>query len=190
MLIVQITNIRVVKEAMSEAAYLYAELVNMGAGMRFIDCGGGLGIDYDGSNTDTPASLSYTMQNYANDVVCSLRDVCLERDIPMPTIVSESGRALASHHAIVVFDVVARPPTAAEMEPHEDEDVLAAAFQPQPAAAGQLLRRGAAGKGRFLLCSFQEVYNCIEATPSSLREAYSDAVYFKCVRLTPPALRE
>ena len=58
----QITNIRVVKEAMSEAAYLYAELVDMGAGMRVIDCGGGLGIDYDGSNTDAPASLSYTMQ--------------------------------------------------------------------------------------------------------------------------------
>ena len=60
----QITNIRVVKEAMSEAAYLYAELVDMGAGMRVIDCGGGLGIDYDGSNTDAPASLSYTMQVY------------------------------------------------------------------------------------------------------------------------------
>ena len=58
----QITNIRVVKEAMSEAAYLYAELVDLGAGMRTIDCGGGLGIDYDGSNTDAPASLSYTMQ--------------------------------------------------------------------------------------------------------------------------------
>jgi arginine decarboxylase len=58
----QITNIRVVKEAMSEAAYLYAELVNMGARMHFIDCGGGLGVDYDGSNTDTPSSLSYTMQ--------------------------------------------------------------------------------------------------------------------------------
>ncbi len=58
----QITNIRVVKEAMSEAAYLYAELVDLGAGMRAIDCGGGLGIDYDGSNTDAPASLSYTMQ--------------------------------------------------------------------------------------------------------------------------------
>lgn len=62
----QITNIRVVKEAMSEAAYLYAELVDMGAGMRVIDCGGGLGIDYDGSNTDAPASLSYTMQVIPN----------------------------------------------------------------------------------------------------------------------------
>ncbi|EIE21904.1 arginine decarboxylase [Coccomyxa subellipsoidea C-169] len=150
----QITNIRVVKEAMSEAAYLYAELVDMGAGMRVIDCGGGLGIDYDGSNTDAPASLSYTMQNYANDVVCSLRDVCLERGIPMPTIVSESGRALASHHAVMVFD--------------------AAAAGAQPGRPAR-----AVGKGRFLLCSFREVLDGLEATACSLREAYSDAVYFK-----------
>ncbi len=67
------------------------------------------------------------------------------------------------------------------MEPHDDEDVVAAAFKPE-AAVGQLLRAGRGGgigKGRFLLCSFREVYNGIEATPSSLREAYSDAVYFK-----------
>jgi hypothetical protein len=80
---------------------------------------------------------------------------------------------------MVVFEC--RPPTAAEMEPHEDEDVVAAAFDGprSAAAAGQQLRPGAGGKGRFLLCSFREVYSGIEATPSSLREAYSDAVYFK-----------
>ncbi|BDA46967.1 Biosynthetic arginine decarboxylase [Coccomyxa sp. Obi] len=176
----QITNIRVVKEAMSEAAYLYAELVDLGAGMRTIDCGGGLGIDYDGSNTDAPASLSYTMQNYANDVVCSLRDVCLERGIPMPTIVTESGRALASHHAVMVFDVVARPPTASEMEPHDANELMAAALE-AGAVPGEQPGRAArgGGKGRFLLCSFNEVLDNLEATACSLREAYSDAVYFK-----------
>lgn len=69
----QITNIRVVKEAMQEAAYMFAELALMGASMAYLDVGGGLAIDYDGSKTDTVASLSYTMQQYANDVVATVQ---------------------------------------------------------------------------------------------------------------------
>lgn len=70
---VQITNIRVVKEAMQEAAYMFAELALLGAPMAYLDVGGGLAIDYDGSKTDTVASLSYTMQQYANDVVATIQ---------------------------------------------------------------------------------------------------------------------
>lgn len=69
----QITSIGVVKEAMQEAAYLFAELVSMGAPMAYLDVGGGLAVDYDGSKTDTSNSLSYTMQQYANDVVATIK---------------------------------------------------------------------------------------------------------------------
>ena len=80
----------------------------MGAGMKFIDVGGGLAVDYDGSFTDTPASMSYTIQNYANDVVSAMQEVCVQRGIAPPTIMSESGRALASHHTVLVFDVLSK----------------------------------------------------------------------------------
>ncbi len=73
MLAPQITNIRIVKEAMQEAAYMLAELALMGAPMKYLDVGGGLAIDYDGSKTDTANSLSYTMQQYANDVVATVQ---------------------------------------------------------------------------------------------------------------------
>ena len=69
----QITNIRVMKETMQEAAYMFAELCAMGAAMAYLDVGGGLAIDYDGSKTDTIASMSYTMQQYANDVVATVQ---------------------------------------------------------------------------------------------------------------------
>lgn len=71
--VVQITNIRVVKEAMQEAAYMYAELQSMGAPMAYLDVGGGLAIDYDGSKTDSANSLSYTTQQYANDVIATVK---------------------------------------------------------------------------------------------------------------------
>ena len=72
-MLLQITNIRVVKEAMQEAAYMFAELQSMGAPMKYLDVGGGLAIDYDGSKTDSITSLSYTMQQYANDVVATVK---------------------------------------------------------------------------------------------------------------------
>lgn len=92
---VQITNIRVVKEAMSEAAYLYAELVDMGAGMQLIDCGGGLGIDYDGSNTDTPASLAYTMQVWTSPA-CSCAG--LTAGVLQHVLAATTLENLASYH--------------------------------------------------------------------------------------------
>jgi arginine decarboxylase len=102
----QITNIRTVKNALTEAARIYAELARIGANMRYIDVGGGLGIDYDGSQTDFESSVNYTLQEYANDVVFRLKSVCDEAGIPPPTIISESGRAVVAYHSLLVFDVL------------------------------------------------------------------------------------
>lgn len=102
----QITNIRKVKDALNEAARIYVELHRLGAGLQYIDVGGGLGVDYDGSQTDFESSINYTLQEYANDVVFRIRDVCDDAGVPHPTIISESGRALVAYHSVLLFDVL------------------------------------------------------------------------------------
>ena len=74
--------------------------------MGFLDVGGGLGIDYDGSRSATAASTNYSLQNYANDVVATVKECCEPSGVPVPTLVSESGRALASHFSVLVFDIL------------------------------------------------------------------------------------
>src|SRR5688500_14272962 len=102
----QITNIRSIKNALTEASRVYVELHRVGAGVKYIDVGGGLGIDYDGSQTDFESSVNYTLQEYANDVVFRIKSVCDEAGVPHPTIVSESGRAVVAYHSVLVFDVL------------------------------------------------------------------------------------
>ena len=102
----QITNIRQIKGAVIEAARIYVELKRAGAGLKTLDVGGGLGIDYDGSQTDFESSVNYTLQEYANDVVYHIQNVCDEAEVPHPVIVSESGRAIAAYHSVLVFNVL------------------------------------------------------------------------------------
>jgi arginine decarboxylase len=102
----QIPNIRIVKGALNEAARVYAELVKAGAGLKYMDVGGGLGVDYDGSQTNFESSVNYTLQEYANDVVYHLQTVCDEAKVPHPTIISESGRAIVAQHSVLVFNVL------------------------------------------------------------------------------------
>ena len=102
----QITNIRQIKAAVTEGARIYVELKRAGAGLKYLDVGGGLGIDYDGSQTDFESSVNYTLQEYANDVVYHIQNVCDEAEVAHPTIVSESGRAIAAYHSVLVFNVL------------------------------------------------------------------------------------
>jgi arginine decarboxylase len=102
----QIPNIRIVKAALNEAARIYAELVKAGAGLQFLDVGGGLGVDYDGSQTNFESSMNYTLEEYAADVVYHVQTVCDEANVPHPTIVSESGRAVVAYHSVLVFNVL------------------------------------------------------------------------------------
>ncbi|MFK7739752.1 MAG: biosynthetic arginine decarboxylase [Planctomycetota bacterium] len=102
----QITAIRAIKDALKEATRFYTELHELGAGLKFLDVGGGLAVDYDGSQTNFHSSANYSLQEYANDVVFAVQQACDEKGIPHPDIVSESGRALTAHHAILIFDVL------------------------------------------------------------------------------------
>jgi len=102
----QLQDIRRIKEAINELAHVYAELKLMGAGLQYIDVGGGLGVDYDGSGTNFASSMNYTLNEYASDVVYRVASVCNARDVPHPMIVSESGRATAAYHSVLIFDAL------------------------------------------------------------------------------------
>jgi arginine decarboxylase len=114
----QITDIRFIKSGMQEITRFYAELREMGVDITHVDVGGGLGVDYDGTQSTSNASVNYSLQEYANDVIYTLAEACREQELPMPHVISESGRALTAHHALLLIKVI---------------DVESQADQPPPA---------------------------------------------------------
>jgi arginine decarboxylase len=102
----QITDIRHVKAGLEEIGRYYVELRNMGFDITHVDVGGGLGVDYEGSRSTRPASVNYSMREYASDIVYTLGSVCRTEELPMPHIISESGRALTAHHALLLINVI------------------------------------------------------------------------------------
>src|SRR4051812_16710894 len=102
----QITDIRFIKLGLTELTRFYVELRNLGLDITHVDVGGGLGVDYDGTNSTSDASVNYSLQEYANDVVYTLGEACREHELPMPHIITESGRALTAHHALLLIKVI------------------------------------------------------------------------------------
>lgn len=149
----QVSAISVIKDALREACQIYVELVKLDAPMGYLDVGGGLGVDYDGSKTSSQGSKNYSIQNYANDVVAEVKDACSAREIVMPTIVSESGRAIASHQSVLIFDILGTSEASySEPKPYED------------------------GEHR-LIRELWDVYASLNA--ENYQEAFNDAVQFK-----------
>lgn len=149
----QISSIGIIKSALKEAARIYVELANMGADMKYLDVGGGLAVDYDGSKTSFYASKNYNIQNYANDVVAEIKDACQLAKIQYPTLISESGRAIASHQTVLVFDVLGASQVS----------------QAHPAPPDVSEHR--------LLHNLYETY--LSINPENYQEPYHDAVGFK-----------
>ena len=102
----QISDIAIIKDALQEASQIFVELAKLGAPMKYIDVGGGLGIDYDGSKTTFSSSTNYSLQNYANDVVATIKESCDINNIQHPIIISESGRSITSHCSVLIFNVL------------------------------------------------------------------------------------
>jgi arginine decarboxylase len=157
----QISDIAVLKDALQEAGQIYVELTRLGAPMGYLDVGGGLGVDYDGSRTASAASTNYSLQNYANDVVATVRECCQPHGVPVPTLVSESGRALASHFSVLVFDVLGAEGQSPGQPP---------AAVPPPAADEPLILR-----------NLRDTLAAVESAPGleQLQEAWNDALKFK-----------
>src|SRR5262252_4475041 len=101
----QVPDILTVKKAVQEAARIYAKLVKMGFAIEFMDVGGGLGVDYDGSRSNFESSTNYSLQEYTNDIVYYIAYVCNAEKVPHPNIISESGRAIVAHHSVLIVEV-------------------------------------------------------------------------------------
>jgi arginine decarboxylase len=128
----QLHDIRRVKDAIGELAHVYAELIGMGAkGLRYLDVGGGLGVDYDGSQTGFASSMNYTLQEYASEVVYRVASVCAQKEVPHPIIVTESGRALAAFQSMLIVNVVGSSRLDA-FEVAEDLEQISESDAPQP----------------------------------------------------------
>nr|WP_246199347.1 biosynthetic arginine decarboxylase [Sodalinema gerasimenkoae] len=149
----QISCISAIKDGIREASQIYVELAQLGANMQYLDVGGGLGVDYDGSKTNFYASKNYNMQNYANDIVAEVKEACEEKQQAVPTLISESGRAIASHHSLLIFNVLGS----------------------SDAPSG--IPEAGPDKEHLILRNLRETYNSI--TPETYQEAYHDAVQFK-----------
>ncbi len=148
----QISSISTIKDAIREASQVYGELMNLGANMCYLDVGGGLAVDYDGSKTNSPASKNYNMQNYANDIVAEVKEACQERQIRVPTLVSESGRAIASHQSVLIFDVLGTSDVPSPPSPPQETEHL-------------------------IIHNLWETYTSINS--ENYQELYHDAIQFK-----------
>ena len=117
----QVTKIRRIKTALREASQFYVQLYKLGYNVQFVDIGGGLGVDYDGTRSSTSeGSVNYSIQEYVNDAISTMVDVSDKNDIPHPNIITESGRALSAHHSVLIFDVLE---TTTIPQWNEDEEV-------------------------------------------------------------------
>ena len=149
----QISAIAVVKNAIREASQIYVQLSQMVSNMRYIDVGGGLAVDYDGSKSNGNASKNYNMQNYANDIVAQLKDACDIAQVRHPTIISESGTAIASHQSLLVFDILGTNQVPSQ--------------PPQPLAVREHLT----------LENLWDTYHSIDS--DNYQETYNDAIQFR-----------
>ena len=149
----QITDIRYVKAGLQEITRFYGELRGMGVDITHVDVGGGLGIDYDGTSSTFPASVNYSVQEYANDIIYTLAEACREQNLPMPHVISESGRALTAHHALLLVDVIGT-------ESHQEVVLAELSDDDHP-----------------LLHDLKEGYETISTR--SVREVYHDATFAK-----------
>jgi arginine decarboxylase len=151
----QVTDIKRVKNAIKEAARVYAKIRQLKVDLQYLDIGGGMGVDYDGSKTTFEASINYTMQEFANDAIYTIMSVCDDEKVPHPNLVTESGRVLTAYHTVLVMSIHDEIETFADDQPHvevTDDD-------PQ------------------VITEFQELYDNI--TIKNYREYYHDALDHK-----------
>ena len=123
----QVPDILIMKRAVREAARYYAKLRQMGHEVEYIDVGGGLAVDYDGSASTFHSSMNYTVQEYADNIVYNIMDICDEEKVAHPTIVSESGRAVVAHHSVLVveaFGSIEKTPSEPAQSPVVDHKLI------------------------------------------------------------------
>jgi arginine decarboxylase len=150
----QIADIQVLKEATKEVTQIYAELVKRGVGLKYLDVGGGLGVNYDKGHLEEDAGINYSLEEYANAVVFTIKEVCDSNEVPTPTLVTESGRALTAHHSVLVVPVLGAH---AKDDPNQDLTVPEDAAEPVHALNKILTSLPKTRKQSELLEAFHDV---------------------------------
>ena len=123
----QVSKIKKINVALREAAQFYVQLYKMGYSIEYVDMGGGLGVDYDGTNSSSPSSVNYSIQEYANNAIYTMVEACDKNDLPHPNVICESGRALTAHHSVLIFEVLettSLPKWDDDEEPEENDHEL------------------------------------------------------------------
>ncbi|MGP0128178.1 MAG: biosynthetic arginine decarboxylase [cyanobacterium endosymbiont of Rhopalodia musculus] len=149
----QISSISVIKDAMREASQIYVQLAKINPNMKYLDVGGGLGVDYEGSKTNSYASKNYNMQNYANDIVAEIKEACEEAGVAAPILISESGRAITAHHSVVIFNILHTNNVSSIVPPPREKEE------------------------NLIVRNLWETYKSIN--PRNYQEMYHDAIQFK-----------
>ncbi len=160
----QIPDIRNIKQAMQEVARFYVEMRKLGPGIEYVDVGGGLGVDYDGSGSTASVSVNYSIQEYANDIIYTLAESCREYEVPMPHVISESGRALTAHHALLLINVI-------DLETHNEERPTEV-----PEEAHLLIHELAATRSDIDARSLREVYHDATFAKEQLHALFNSGV--------------
>ena len=159
----QITSIRAIKDSLKEACRIFAELHKLGAPMKYLDAGGGLGVDYDGSQSNFHSSVNYSMDEYASDVVAAAGEACNQFNIPHPDLITESGRAMVAHHAVLIVETLG-----VNMHTHQGDRKL-------------LLQNKNKEEGKTLE-TLREIYHNL--SKKNFLESYHDALQLKEETLT------
>jgi arginine decarboxylase len=185
----QIPNLRDIRRGLGETARYYAELRLLGAPLSIVDVGGGLGVDYDGTGTRNDCSINYSPESYAREVIKALTRICQDHDLPHPDVISESGRALTAHHAVLIANVI-------EREPPPVADVPSAIAEDAP----EVLRMLVMEQARAAAAPPQEVYQEARLSLEEARElfeqgalglpewALAEQIYIAVVRELTPRL--
>ncbi len=173
----QITDIRVIKRALAEVARFYTELRSMGVDITHVDVGGGLGVDYDGTNSTSHASVNYTLQEYANDVIYTLAETCRTQNLPMPHVISESGRALTAHHAMLLLKVI-------DVESLSDLSLPVLEKQDHPLLHEMLDDHNTLGKKKLPKRKLLEIYHDASFDKERARDLFNSGVLSLRARAT------
>lgn len=186
----QIANVRDIQRGLHECARYYVELRRLGAELRVVDVGGGLGVDYEGTRSRSFCSMNYSVQEYANNVVHVLAETCATHGQPQPDIITESGRAMTAHHAVLITNII-------DIDCHPEEHAVAAPDAQQPAILHDLWQSLQNLDGRSALESYHDAAHWLaeahsmylHAVLSLDQRAHAEQIYFAICRRVQGLLR-
>jgi arginine decarboxylase len=184
----QVANVADVQRGMREASRYYTELRALGAPLDLVDVGGGLGVDYDGTRSRSFCSINYSLREYALNIVRTLQDVCRAAKMPEPDIISESGRALTAHHAVLVTSVVDHesPPSTAPGRPAQDDPAILHDLQATLDAIGERPALECLHDAAHFLTEAQAAYTA--GTLNVVQRAKAEQAYYVICRAVSPRL--